>query len=49
MSITHAIIAVLRTSAYEKGKPFDGGVLLLAMAFKSDEELMEIAQLARVL
>jgi hypothetical protein len=43
-----AIIAKLRFVANEQGKPFDGGDVFFALCFKSDQELLKIADAAKV-
>jgi hypothetical protein len=42
------IISVLRHTAEQQQKPFDGGDTFLSLCFKSDEELKKIAKLAGI-
>ena len=43
-----AIIQTLRMAAEVQQKPFDGGDMFFALAFKSDAELKRIAKAARI-
>ena len=42
------IIGTMRLYAETLGKPFDGGDLFLSLAFKSDDELNNLAKLLGV-
>jgi hypothetical protein len=47
-ALIHAIIAQLRFAAKAKNKPFSDGDLFFTLAFRSDDELKQIAKLCGV-